>query len=77
MQKILTLKPNDPGVKYYTPFVKSINGRFFHDDGSGKFVLDFYHDDDDLIGSQTITEKEALEKYSQFYDSTEFYNCYA
>ena len=32
MQKILTLKPNDPDVKYYTPFVKSVNGRFFHDD---------------------------------------------
>jgi len=77
MQKILTTKPGDPDVKYYSAFVKSVNGRFFHDDGNGKFVLDFFHDDDDLIGKPTISEKEALEKYKQFYGEEEFYNCYA
>lgn len=77
MVKILTLKPGDPDVKYYSPFVKSVNGRFFHDDGSGKFVYDFFHDDDDLIGTPTITEQQALEGYSKFYDPKEFYNCYS
>lgn len=77
MQKILTLKPNDPDVIYYTPWVRSVNGRLFHENGDGKYVYDFFHDDDDLIGSKTITEKEALEAYSKYYDSKEFYNCYS
>lgn len=77
MIKVLTIKPGDPDVKYYSATVRQVNGRFYEMDGNGKFVYDFFHDCDDLIGKPTITEQEALAQYSKYFDSKEFYNLYA
>ena len=77
MIKVLTIKPGDKDVKYYSATVRQVNGRFYEMDGNGRFVYDFFHDCDDLIGKPTITEQEALEKYKKFFDGSEFYNLYA
>lgn len=77
MVKVLTIKPGDPDVKYYSATVRQVNGRFYEMDGDGKFVYDFFHDCDDLIGKPTISEKEAYEKYTKHFDGKEFYNLYA
>ena len=77
MKIIRTLKPGDPNVIYYSPTVRYAYGSFYHNNGDGLFVLDFYHDDDDLIGTPTITEEEALESYSKIYDPKNFYDLYS
>lgn len=77
MTKIATLKPNDPDVIYYSSGVKKYGGVIYAVDYNGLFVKDFYHDYDDFTKNKPITEKEALEKYSKFYDKNNFYDLYA
>ena len=62
-------------IKYYAKgAVKVVNGVAYSRYG-GKYVLDFYHDDSDLIKPENeCDEKTALEEFVRIYGTSEGFN---
>lgn len=78
MKKIGTLKPGDKDVEYYSATIRRVSGYWFYEcDAEGRFVYDFYHDCDDLIGKPTISEEEAYKRYCEVFDPKNFWDLYS
>ena len=58
-------------VKYYANGeVKTVNGAVYSRYG-GKYVLDFYHDDDDLVKPENECDREtALKEFVRIYGTS-------